>query len=119
MVGTGNSLQILLLASALILSALILLPAFVAYAEHIFEDNETLAQHLDILQISTEKFVMLVDDDSYNMYYEYHGSLDSTASKKSEPTLSSISINQERKSLEITFSEISGNSIFWVRIPMM
>ena len=113
----GNSLQNLLLASALILSALIILPTSVAYAEHIFEDNEAFAEYLDISQISAEKFVMTVDDDSYDMYYGYHGSLDSMASEKPEPILSSMSINQERESLEITFSEVSGNSVFWVRMP--
>ena len=60
---------------------------------------------------------MIVDDTSYDMYYGYHGSLDSMASDKSEPVLSSMSINQERMSLEITFSEIPANSVFWVRMP--
>ena len=106
-----------MLAFTLILFALILLPASTVYAEHIFEDNEAFAQYLDISQISAEKFVMTVDDDSYDMYYGYHGSLDSMASEKPEPMLSSMSINEERKSLEITFSEISGNSVFWVRMP--
>ncbi len=87
------------------------------YAEHIFEDSDAFAQHLDISQISAEKFVMMVDDTSYDMYYGYHGSLDSMASDKLEPTLSSMSINQERKSWEIIFSEIPSNSVFWVRMP--
>ena len=101
---------------AIILSTLIIFPATV-YAEHIFEDGKAFAQHLDISQISAEKFVMIVDDISYDMYYGYHGSLDSMASKKPEPVLSSMSINQENKSLEITFSEIPANSVFWVRMP--
>jgi len=101
---------------AIILSTLIIFPATV-YAEHIFEDGKAFAQHLDISQISAEKFVMTVDDISYDMYYGYHGSLDSMASKKPEPVLSSMSINQENKSLEITFSEIPANSVFWVRMP--
>ena len=87
------------------------------YAEHIFADSDAFAQHLDISQISAEKFVMIVDDTFYDMYYGYHGSLDSMASKKLEPVLSSMSINQEKISLEITFSEISANSVFWVRMP--
>ena len=110
-------MQIQLLAPTLILSALILLPASVAYAEHIFESNEAFAQHLDISQISAEKFVMSVDDDSYDMYYGYSGSIDSMGSDKPQPILSSMSINQERKSLEITFDEVRENSVFWVRMP--
>ena len=94
-----------------------LLPASVAYAEHLFESNEAFAQHLDISQISAEKFVMSVDDDSHDMYYGYSGSIDSMGSDKPHPILSSMSINQERKSLEITFSEVRENSVFWVRMP--
>ena len=94
-----------------------LLPASVAYAEHLFESNEAFAQYLDISQISAEKFVMSVDDDSHDMYYGYSGSIDSMGSDKPHPILSSMSINQERKSLEITFSEVRENSVFWVRMP--
>jgi predicted secreted protein with PEFG-CTERM motif len=100
----------------MILFALIIFPTTV-YAEHIFKDNDAFAQQLDISQISAEKFTMNVDDTSYDMYYGYHGSLDSMASNKLEPTLSSMSINQEKKSLEIIFSEIPSNSVFWVRMP--
>ena len=110
-----DTLQNLIVFSA-ILFTLVIFPAPI-YAEHIFEDGEAFAQQLDISQISAEKFVMIVDDTSYDMYYGYHGSLDSMASDKSEPVLSSMSINQERMSLEITFSEIPANSVFWVRMP--
>lgn len=103
--------------SALILSVLILSPTSVTYAEHIFESNEAFAQHLDISQISAEKFVMKVDDDPYDMYYGYSGSIDSMGSDKPHPILSSMSINPERKSSEITFSEVRENSVFWVRMP--
>jgi hypothetical protein len=110
-------LQTRLLSCTLILSMLIILPASTVYAEHIFESNEAFAQHLDISQISSEKFVMSVDDDSHDMYYGYSGSIDSMGSDKPHPILSSMSINQERKSLEITFSEVRENSVFWVRMP--
>jgi len=99
-----------------ILSFLIMLPANV-YAEHIFEDVKAFAQYLDIAQLSSEKFVITVDDDSYDMYYGYHGSLDSMVSDDPQPKLSSMSINQERKSLEIIFDEVSTDSVFWVRMP--
>jgi hypothetical protein len=94
-----------------------MLPVSVAYAEHLFENNEAFAQHLDISPISAEKFVMTVDDDSHDMYYGYSGSIDSMGSDKPHPVLSSMSINQDRKSLEITFSEVRENSVFWVRMP--
>ena len=94
-----------------------MLPTSIVHAEHIFEDHEAFAQHLDISQISAEKFVMQVDDESYDMYYGYSGSIDSMGSDKPQPILSSMSINQERKSLEITFSEVRENSVFWVQMP--
>ena len=103
-------------AIVVILSFLIMLPANV-YAEHIFEDVKAFAQYLDIAQLSSEKFVITVDDDSYDMYYGYHGSLDSMVSDDPQPKLSSMSINQERKSLEIIFDEVSTDSVFWVRMP--
>ena len=87
------------------------------YAEHVFEDTEAFAQIPDIVQLSSEKFVITIDDDSYDMYYGYHGSFDSMASDEPQPKLSSMSINQERKSLEITFDEVQSNSVFWVRMP--
>jgi predicted secreted protein with PEFG-CTERM motif len=83
------------------------------YAEHI----EAFAQYPDIVQLSSEKFTITVDDDSYDMYYGYHGSLDSMTSDEPQPKLSSMVINQERKSLEITFDEVLSNSVFWVRMP--
>ncbi len=95
---------------------LIMFPTNV-YAEHIFEDVEAFAQYLDIAQLSSEKFIITVDDDSYDMYYGYHGSLDSMVSDDPQPKLSSMSINQERKSLEIIFDEVSSDSVFWVRMP--
>ena len=60
---------------------------------------------------------MSVDDDSHDMYYGYSGSIDSMGSDKPHPVLSFMSINQERKSLEITFDEVRENSVFWIRMP--
>ena len=99
-----------------LLSILIVFPTNVS-AAHIFEDVDAFAQYLDIAQLSSEKFTITVDDDSYDMYYGYHGSFDSMASDEPQPKLSSMSINQERKSLEITFDEVPSNSVFWVRMP--
>lgn len=101
----------------IVIAFVLFVPVSEVYAEHIFEDAEAFAQYLDIAQLSSEKFVITVDDDSYDMYYGYHGSLDSMASDKPQPKLSSMSINQERKSLEITFDEVPADSVFWVRMP--
>ena len=96
---------------------LMLIPISNAYAEHIF-DMEAFAQYLDIVQLVSEKFILEVDGNSYDIYYGYHGSMDSMAlSDEPQPKLSSMSINQERISLEITFDEVPLNNVFWVRIP--
>ena len=100
----------------LILSLLIMLPTSV-YAEHVFEDTEAFAQIPDIVQLSSEKFVITIDDDSYDMYYGYHASLDSIVSDEPQPKISFMSINQDRISLEISFDEVSSDNVFWVAMP--
>ena len=101
---------------AMILSALIMVPGFV-YAEHIFADVDAFAEPLDIVQLSSDKFTIIVDDISYDLYYGYHGSFDSMASDEPQPKLTAMLLNQERKSLEIVFDEVLEDSIFWVRMP--
>jgi predicted secreted protein with PEFG-CTERM motif len=100
----------------MILSALIVVPGTV-YAEHIFADVDVFAESLDIVQLSSDKFTLTVDDISYDLYYGYHASFDSMASDELQPKLSIMSLNQERKSLEIIFDEVLEDSIFWVRMP--
>ena len=100
----------------MILSALIMVPGTV-YAEHIFADVDAFAESLDIVQLSSDKFTITVDDVSYDLYYGYHGSFDSMASDEPQPKLTAMLLNQERKSLEIVFDEVLEDSIFWVRMP--
>ena len=100
----------------MMVSLLLIIPVN-AYAEHIFENSGAFAQQPDIVQLSSEKFIITVDDISYDMYYGYHGSFDSMASDDPQPVLESMLLNQERKSLEITFESVPENSIFWVRMP--
>lgn len=95
---------------------LLLIPISNVYAEHVL-DIEAFAQFLDISQIESEKFVLEVDGNSYDIYYGYHGSLDAMGSEFHDPTLSEIILNEERKSLEITMSEVPERTDFWVRIP--
>lgn len=100
----------------ILLSTLIMVPGTI-HAEHIFTDVDAFAESLDIVQLSSDKFTITVDDVSYDLYYGYHGSFDSMASDEPQPKLASMSLNQERKSLEIIFDEVLEDSIFWVRLP--
>ncbi|MBT8242802.1 MAG: PEFG-CTERM domain-containing protein [Nitrosopumilus sp.] len=87
-----------------------------AFAEHIF-NPDAYAQYLDISQIESEKFTFEFDEKSYDIYYGYRGSLDSMGSDHQYPTVSSMSINQERKSIEIIMNDVPEKTDFWVRTP--
>ena len=87
-----------------------------AFAEHIF-NPDAYAQYLDISQIESEKVTFEFDGDSYDVYYGYRGSLDSMGSDELYPILYSMSINEERKSLEIIMEGVPKKTDFWVRIP--
>ena len=108
-----------LLFFAIISSLLIFVPLQSVFAEHIFEDNQAFAQYLDISQLSSSKITLEIGDNSYDVYYGFHGSLeiDIEDLKAPLPVVSSMQINQERKSLEIAFSDVPLDSVFWVRIP--
>ncbi|MDH3610994.1 MAG: PEFG-CTERM domain-containing protein [Nitrosopumilus sp.] len=95
---------------------LMLLPTSKADAEHVL-DVEAFAQYLDISQLESDKFVLEIDGNSYDLYYGYHGSLDAMGSDFQDPTLSEIIVNNERKSLEITMIEVPERTDFWVRVP--
>ena len=101
---------------AAILSILLLIPTGV-YAENIFKETEAFGQYPDIGQIMAEKITFEFDDDTYDIYYGYKGSLDSMGSHPEEPILSSMSINEERKSIEIIMEDVPEKTDFWVRIP--
>ena len=85
--------------------------------EYFSEDTRAFGQHVDIAQIMAEKVVFEIGDSSFDVYYGYKGSIDSMGDDFVEPTLSSMSINEERKSIEITMETIPERTDFWVRIP--
>jgi len=87
-----------------------------AFAEHIF-NPDAYAQYLDISQLESEKVTFTFDEKSYDIYYGYKGSLDSMGTESHFPTLSSMEINQERKSIEIVMSDVPEKTDFWVRTP--
>lgn len=98
---------------------LMLIPLPSVFADHIFDDSQAFGQYLDIAQIGSPKYVLEIDDHSYDVYYGFHGSLEISIEDINEnlPVISSMDINSERKSLEINFSEVPEDSVFWTRIP--
>jgi len=87
-----------------------------AFAEHIF-NSEAYAQYLDISQLESEKVTFEFNEKSYDVYYGYHGSLDAMGSDDPFPVLSSMNINEERKSIEIIMEDVPEKTDFWVRTP--
>ena len=101
----------------LVISSLLILIPINSYEEHIFKDQEAFAQYLDIAQIMGEKVTFEIGDETFELYYGYKGSLDSMGSEDITPTLSSMNINEERKSIEIVMEDVPEKTDFWVRIP--
>lgn len=101
---------------AIILSILLLIPSGV-YGDYIFRETKAFGQYPDIGQIMAEKITFEFGDETYDIYYGYKGSLDSIGSHDEEPILSSMTINEERKSIEIIMEKVSEKTDFWVRIP--
>lgn len=109
-------MQSQIIVFTIILSLLVICPTDV-FAEHVFKDIEAFGQYFDIAQIMAEKRVFEIGDDTYDIYYGYKGSLDSVGSEQTEPVLSSMNINEERKSIEIIMEVVPEKTDFWVRIP--
>ncbi len=98
---------------------LTLIPTSVAFGSHLFDDRDAFAQYLDIAQLSAEKFSLKVDEKTYDIYYGYHGSFEVDVEKIGEelPKLESMSINTEKKSIEVTMASVPTDSVFWLRLP--
>lgn len=97
-----------------------LVPTSVAFASHIFDDRDAFAQYLDIAQLTAEKYPLIIDEKTYDIYYGYHGSFEVDVEKLGEelPKLESMSINTERKSFEVTMESVPAESVLWFRLPL-
>ena len=82
-----------------------------------FSNMQVFAQYYDIAHIMAEKVSFEINDRIFDVYYGYKGSLDDIGSDFVEPTLASMNINEERKSIEITMETVPERTDFWVRIP--
>ena len=104
----------------LIMISLTLIPTSTAFGSHIFDDRDAFAQYLDIAQLSSEKYLLKIDEKTYNIYYGYHGSFEVDIKKidKELPKLANMNINPDRKSLEITMESVPSKSVLWIRLPL-
>jgi hypothetical protein len=79
--------------------------------------NSVFAQ--DIAELSSEEYLLQVDDQSFQIFYGFKGSLEVKIGEKviENPKVNSMSINQERRSLEIKFEESTYKGPMWIRLP--
>lgn len=101
------------------LSLLVVMPTSV-YAEHIFKDMQAFAQYLDTIKTTGKSYTIEIDDATFDIYYGGYGSIEigGEALEEDEPTLSSMNLNTERKSLEITLVPIPNDKVFWILLPL-
>ena len=101
------------------MSLLVMIPV-TAYGEHIFEDREAFAQYLDTITSTGKSSTIEVDGKTFDIYWGGYGSLEigGEALEVDEPTVSSMTLNIERKSLEIVLDPVNDNKIFWVLLPL-
>lgn len=90
----------------------------VTYGEQIIERQYSYAEFLNLAEISGEKYQLQVDEQTIEMIYGFGGSFDDFG-KESEPAiLSGMQIDQENKSLIITFSDVPETQTFWINLPV-
>ena len=99
---------------------LLLIPYPNVHAEHIFEDRMAFAQYLDTIKSTGKSYTIEVDDNTFDIYYGGYGSLEigGEALETDEPTLSSMNLNVERKSLELILNPVDNDKVFWVLLPL-
>lgn len=74
----------------------------------------------DIAKIVSPKYELKVDENIYVIHYGYYGSLEFDIDKLQSailPEVSSMSINEEEKSLEVLLDNVKQKQFFWVMIP--
>ena len=79
----------------------------------------TNAEPPTILEVIGDKYPIEIDDQTFLIYYGYGASFEVSEEHLylPQPNLISMSINSERKSLEIEFEKIIEISLFWVLLP--
>ena len=79
--------------------------------------NSVFAQ--DIAELESEKYLLQSDNQTFQIFYGFKGSLEVEIGEKviENPKVTSMIINPERKSLVINFDESAYEGPMWVRLP--
>jgi hypothetical protein len=73
----------------------------------------------DIAELESEKYLLQVDNQTFQIFYGFKGSLEIEIGEKviEDAKVTSMIINPERRSLEINFEESPYEGPMWVRLP--
>lgn len=73
----------------------------------------------DISQLMAEKFPLQVNDQIFDIYYGFKGSLEVDISdlEVDNPHASNMILNKEQKSIEVIFNEHEYAGPVWIRLP--
>ncbi len=84
----------------------------------IFSAN-TPANAQDISQLMAEKYSLQVNEQTFDVYYGFKGSLEIDISdlEVENPYVSNMILNQEQKSIEVIFDEHEYAGPVWLRLP--
>ena len=73
----------------------------------------------DISQLMAEKYSLQVDEQTFDVYYGFKGSLEVDISdlEVDNPYASSMILNKEKKSMEVFFDDHEYAGPVWIRLP--
>jgi len=73
----------------------------------------------DIAELASKKYLLQIDDQTFQIFYGFKGSLEVEIEAKDieNPKVTSMNINPERRSLEINFEKSAYEGPLWVRLP--
>ena len=81
--------------------------------------TNSVSGQVSILEVVGNKYPITIDDQTFVIIYGYGGSFEVSEEQMVGPipNLLSISLNPERKSLEIEFEKLIEASLFWIVAP--
>lgn len=76
------------------------------------------AQEQDISKLTAEKYQIQVENKTYVIHYGYAGSFEIEVGQEvRNPIVVSMNIDQEKKSLNVSFEKTTEPSVMWFRLP--
>jgi len=92
-----------------------------ASAEHIFESRQAFGQYLDTIKSSSEKYDVIVGEQTFEIHYGYEGSMEADIEElltRIDPKLVSMELDIETKALKVVLEPAPKSSTFWLLLPI-